>query len=184
MTPENQALLLQLAGQAIGDYLKTGQITFPPLASIPLELQSPAAVFVTLRVNDTLRGCIGNLTLGLPLAHEVMATAVGSATEDSRFPVVGAEELSDLQIEISILSPFQRIQAPDDIVPGKHGVMVTYGSKRGLFLPQVWETTEWDRTKFLNDLCEMKAGLPASAWKDSRTEIYVFEVEAFSTKKA
>ncbi|MBI4411964.1 MAG: AmmeMemoRadiSam system protein B [Deltaproteobacteria bacterium] len=142
----------------------------------------PSAVFVTLRKkgvprSSSLRGCIGSLVPNLPLAEAVEIFALKSALEDSRFSPVTPDELNGIGIEISILSPFRKISSASEVKPGQ-GVMVGQGRHTGLFLPQVWEDIP-DKKNFLVELCRQKAGLPEDCWKDPRTEIRVFDAEAF-----
>lgn len=172
--------LLALARQAIEQTITRGSLTFPDLTRLPEEFRSPRDVFVTLHKQRDLRGCTGAVHSTRALAHEVMATAAASASEDPRFSPLTAEEFPSLTIEISILSPFREVHAVDDIIPRKHGVLVQQGLQKGLFLPQVWEETGWDKTRFLNELCQSKAGLTAHAWQIPGTLLYIFEVEAFA----
>lgn len=113
-----------------------------------------------------------------PLLPALAKMTLQSASSDPRFPPVALEELSEIKMEISILSPMRRASGPQEIVPGRHGVCVKRGSRVGLFLPQVWEALP-DKTEFLEELCRSKAGLPADAWKDPGTELHVFTVEVF-----
>ena len=168
--------LLSLARKSIVDALENKE-TIPGLGDAPEHLQK-AAVFVTLHKNGRLRGCIGTTAPHLPLAQAIIAYAKAAAFEDPRFTPVTAEELPLIHIEISVLSPMRKVGSAEEIVPFKHGVMVSRGYNRGLFLPQVWEQLP-DKEMFLTCLCEEKAGLPANAWKDSRTNLEVFTVLAF-----
>jgi AmmeMemoRadiSam system protein A len=143
-------------------------------------MQTKRAVFVTLKQNHELRGCIGMTEARLPLGDAVRQMARAAALEDPRFPPVSAAELPRTAIEISILSPLHRIQSPQEIHLGEQGVVVRADGHRGLFLPQVAQETGWSREQFLNELCSQKAELPANAWTDPRTELYVFTVQAFS----
>jgi len=180
LSQESRSALLSLAKRALESFLNHHPVVFPNVIDLPSELAQLGAVFVTLRDGHSLRGCVGNLEWALPLAHEVMNTAIASASEDPRFGPLTQEELPGLLIEISVLSPLRRVQNADEIKTGEHGVMVVRGHHKGLFLPQVWKETDWDKTRFLNELCESKAGLPAPAWKDPLTELYIFDVESFS----
>jgi AmmeMemoRadiSam system protein A len=105
--------------------------------------------------------------------------AVAAAFQDPRFPPLGPEELADLELEISVLTPMQRIQKVEEIQVGKHGLYIVRGIYRGLLLPQVATEHNWDRLTFLEQTCA-KAGLPADAWKDPAAQIYVFSAEIFS----
>ena len=108
--------------------------------------------------------------------------AVEAAVNDPRFMPLTKEELNSIEIEISVLSPLQKIADPGEIQIGKHGVLIRKGYRSGVFLPQVATETGWSREEFLSNLCAHKAGLAPSAWKDSSTEIYIFTAEVFSEK--
>lgn len=159
------------------EYLKTGKKKkYKPTLAV---LNNKAAAFVTLRKKGSLRGCIGHLTARLPLYETVIDMALAAAFEDYRFSPVTDEELKDIKIEISVLSPVKEIKNPEEIQMGKHGVIVQKGGNSGVFLPQVATETGWSREKFLSELCYQKAGLPSDAWKDKDTILYVFTVVLF-----
>ena len=105
--------------------------------------------------------------------------AVESAVHDPRFPPVTRGELKDIKIEISVLSQPKRVQDVNEIKMGTHGVIVKRGFNSGVFLPQVATETGWSRDEFLSRLCADKAGLPADAWKDKKTELYSFTAQVF-----
>jgi AmmeMemoRadiSam system protein A len=105
--------------------------------------------------------------------------AIESSTNDPRFAPVSAKELKDIKIEISVLSEPERVADVNKLVMGKHGVIVKRGFNSGVFLPQVATETKWSREEFLSNLCAHKAGLPADAWKDPKTELYSFTAEVF-----
>jgi MEMO1 family protein len=178
--PAQQAELLALARAAIAQALGAGKPAQNP--AVPAWMQTPCPVFVTLKEHGDLRGCIGMTEAVLPLGEAVKQMARSAAFEDPRFAPVTAGELPKLDIEISVLSPLRRIQTPADIKLGVHGVVVRREGRSGLFLPQVATETGWSRDVFLDELCSQKAGLPAGAWRDKETELYVFTVQAFSEK--
>jgi AmmeMemoRadiSam system protein A len=132
--------------------------------------------FTTLHLHGKLRGCIGYVIATSPLYEAVIDTAAAAAFEDPRFDPVREAEAPDLQIEISVLSPMSAI-APEDVVVGKHGLMVFQYGRRGLLLPQVPLEWGWDREAFLSQTCH-KAGLPLNAWKRGAT-IEAFTAEVF-----
>jgi AmmeMemoRadiSam system protein A len=140
-------------------------------------LLAERGVFVTLKKKGELRGCIGFIEPVAALYETVIHSAVYAASEDPRFPPVKSEELKDLDIEVSVLSPLQRIDDPGLVQVGKHGLVIARGGQRGLLLPQVAEENGWDRETFLNQAC-LKAGLPPDAWKKG-AEISVFEAIVF-----
>jgi hypothetical protein len=172
--------LLEIARNSIENYLKTGRKS-------ELTEQDPALLkengaFVTLHKHGQLRGCIGNLVGRQPLYLTIRDMAIEAAVGDSRFMPLKLSEIKDIEIEISVLSPLERIDSVDKIEMGKHGVLVKRGFNQGVYLPQVATETGWSKEEFLSSLCAGKAGLPADAWKDKSTEIYIFSAEVFSEK--
>ncbi len=141
---------------------------------------APGACFVTLRSPDgTLRGCIGEMTARRPLIESVRDNAVGSALRDPRFPPVGPSELDGLRLAISVLTPPRRVASPSAVEVGRHGILVTRGGHRGVFLPEVATEQGWDRETYLSAVCR-KAGLPLDAWRHPSTELAVFETVKIS----
>ena len=142
-------------------------------------LDVPAAAFITLRRREggELRGCIGRTRAEVPLGRLVRDLTRESATQDPRFPAVTPEEANGLTIEISRLSPLVSA-SKEDVVPGRHGVVVRRGSQVGLLLPQVAVEFNCTAADFLDLACR-KAGLPADAWHDADVSISTFEAEVF-----
>jgi AmmeMemoRadiSam system protein A len=142
-------------------------------------LRKNGACFVTLENNGQLRGCIGNMTATVSLYEAVIKSAL-SACKDYRFASnpVTADELSQIHIEISYLTPMKRIKNTDEIIIGRHGLLIALGQHRGVLLPQVAARRGWTRNEFLAQTCR-KARLPATAWKRPAAEIYCFEAEVF-----
>ena len=173
--------LLEIARNSLETYLKTGK-KLQIKESDPL-LSQVRGAFVTLNERGQLRGCIGNLVGSEPLYLTVRDMAVEAGTQDPRFNPVAPAELKDIEIEVSVLSPLERITSPDAIQLGVHGVLVRSGFKSGVFLPQVATETGWSKEEFMSNLCQHKAGLAADAWKDKSTEIYTFTAEVFSEKE-
>jgi hypothetical protein len=173
--------LLILARKTIDNYLKTGK----KLDSIEtnLLLNQKMGAFVTLTQNGQLRGCIGNLIGRQPLYLTIRDMAIEAATDDPRFKSLTQAELKDVRIEVSVLSPLERINSVDKIELGKHGVLVRKGMHSGVFLPQVATETGWSKEEFLNNLCSQKAGLSAHAWQDKNVELYIFSAQVFSEKE-
>jgi AmmeMemoRadiSam system protein A len=171
LTQEEQNLLLKIARQAIEMYLKYGKI---PKFEVPDKLKEKRAVFVTLKQGDKLRGCIGHLEPRYPLVEAIVRMAIAAATEDNRFLPINLDELPTIKIEISVLSPLEKISDPFKIKLGEHGVIVKQGYRSGVFLPEVAEEGGYNLEEFLSALCLYKAGLPVDAWKKPETEIYIF----------
>lgn len=136
--------------------------------------------FVTLKIGGNLRGCIGVFEPDKPLSEVIKEMALSAAFDDPRFSPLTSDELDDIEIEISVLSPMQKIDNSDEIILGTHGVYVKQGRRTGVFLPQVATETGWDKEKFLNTLCTEKAGLSDECWKDPNTEIYTFTAQVFA----
>jgi AmmeMemoRadiSam system protein A len=171
---EERAQLLRLVHQTIEGALRDER---GPVDAAPSpHLAELRGAFVTLHLAGTLRGCVGFVQPARGLYHTVMEAALNAAFHDPRFPPVSQEEAPGLEVEISVLSPLQPI-VPEEIVVGRHGLVVSRGSYRGLLLPQVAVEQEWDATTFLEQTC-LKAGLPAHAWK-SGANLQSFIAEVF-----
>lgn len=173
--------LLKLARLTVESYVHEKKI--PSYSSSLPGLQQKLGAFVTLREHGQLRGCIGQFESSSPLYVIIQQMAVAAATQDPRFPPVRPEELGNLEYEISILSPLQKVKNADAIILGEHGVQISKGFRHGVFLPQVAAETGWTKEQFLGELCTQKAGLPADCWKDPNTNLYVFTAHVFAEKK-
>ncbi len=172
--------LLEIARKTLESYLSTKQI--PDFMIYEKELQQKYGVFVTLTNNGQLRGCIGYLKPVKQLYSAVSDMAIAAATEDTRFTAVTTEELPNIKIEISILSPMQAITSTNEVVVGKNGVLIENGGQSGVFLPQVATENKWTREQFLENVC-YKAGLPVSALKDPNTRLYIFTADVFKEEE-
>jgi AmmeMemoRadiSam system protein A len=181
LNKEQKRKLLQIARNSMETYVKTGK-KLELTESDPV-LRKEMGAFVTLHEYGQLRGCIGNMIGNQPLYLTVRDMAVEAAVSDPRFSPVSASELSRLELEISVLSPLEKVYSADSIEMGKHGVLVRRGFSSGVYLPQVATETGWSKEEFLSSLCAHKAGLPADAWKDAKTELYTFTAEVFSEKE-
>lgn len=170
---QERGLLLHLAHDAI-ESLVFGRTL--PLEPQGAHLQEPRGVFTTLYLQGELRGCVGYVLPVLALYRAVIETARAAASQDTRFAPVRAEEVQQLQVSLSVLSPLRRIVA-EQIEIGKHGLVVTLGGRRGLLLPQVPVEHGWDRMTFLEQTCR-KAGLFPDAWTAGAT-LEVFTAEVF-----
>ncbi|MFH0827313.1 MAG: AmmeMemoRadiSam system protein B [Candidatus Omnitrophota bacterium] len=180
LNKEQRKKLLEIARSSIETFLKTDK-------KLEVAVQDPALLenmgaFVTLHDRQGLRGCIGHLIGKQPLYLTVRDMAVEAAVDDPRFSPLKLAELKEVEIEISALSPLKRVDSADQIQLGTHGVLIIKGPNSGVFLPQVATETGWSKEEFLSSLCAHKAGLPADAWKDKATEIYIFTAEVFSEK--
>lgn len=172
---EDRRALLGLARDAILAYVRG----LPPPAGGPSPIMSQlAGVFVSLHRGRALRGCIGHVEADRPLVRSIPEMAVAAASCDPRFPPVTADELGDVEIELSVLGALEPIGGAGDIEIGQHGLLVEHQGQRGLLLPQVAVEWQWDAETFLAQTCQ-KAGLPRDAWK-AGASIYRFTAEVFA----
>ncbi|MBI2083259.1 MAG: AmmeMemoRadiSam system protein A [Deltaproteobacteria bacterium] len=181
MQAEDKKELLQIARQTLELYLKGEKI--PVMSSRSPMLGEKRGAFVTLEKKLSaekfqLRGCIGHLPADKPLIRVVQEMAIQAATGDPRFSPMTLEELGNVRIEISILSPFQVMHDISEIRIGEHGLLIEKGWKRGLLLPQVAEREGWDRETFLDYTC-LKAGLSSGDWRSKEVVISLFSAEVF-----
>jgi len=167
--------LLQLASSTVDLFVRENKL--PEYTPPSTNLLRNCGAFVTLKKHGKLRGCIGFIEPVLPLHQAVMQASVYAACRDSRFVPVTREELEDLDIEISVLTPLEKIRDPNRVMVGKHGLVIAKDGKRGLLLPQVAVEHHWTRETFLERTC-LKAGLPKNAWQ-SGADIFVFEAIVF-----
>ncbi len=181
LTDDQKDYLLRLARKTIEEIV-VNKKTYEPELPADSILAADAPVFVTLHKAHNLRGCIGQMMARGPMYLAVRDMAIAAATQDSRFAQVSPNELTDINIEISVLSPLQKVKSYKEIIPKKHGVYIKRAFRSGVFLPQVWEQIP-DRDDFLAELCRQKANLPADYYKNPDAEIYVYTVLEFSEKR-
>ena len=177
ISEKSKNILSHVARNSIQNYLKDKQRT---KYSFDIEeLLEYRAVFVSLwgRISKELRGCIGHIEAVYPLVEAVSKTAISSALSDPRFKPLTLYELSDINIEISVLSSLNKI-SPEDIKIGKHGLLLIKGSNRSVFLPKVAISQGWNLKRLLDEL-SIKAGINKSGWKDRETELFYFESESW-----
>jgi uncharacterized protein len=173
---DERALLLRLAHDSILSAIERREISLEPPTA---HLAEKRGAFTSLYLHGELRGCVGFVFPVDSVYHAVAETARAAAFEDIRFRPVTREEASELEIELSILSPPQPIAA-DDVEIGRHGLLISLHGQRGLLLPQVPVEHKWDRVTFLDHTCR-KAGLPSHAWKQG-AKIEAFTAEVFGEK--
>lgn len=173
LSEADRKAILGLARQAVEEAVcRNGLLAESPLTGV---FERRCGVFVTLHVHKRLHGCIGVIDAREPLGQSIARCAASAAVEDPRFPRMRPEELVALDVEVSLLSPIERVQ-PEEIEIGKHGLVVEQDFHRGLLLPQVAVEHHLDREKFLQETCR-KAGLKADAWKSPGTQVYGFTCE-------
>lgn len=176
LQPEDKKMLLKMARQSLQRFLSTE--TVPLARNLPPRLQFPQGVFVTLKQNGELRGCIGHLVGDFPVGLTTNWMAVQAGVNDPRFSPVSLKELAGLEIEISVMTPLKSVAKSADIVVGRDGVVIQKSGRSAVFLPQVATEQGWNLAEMLDNLC-LKAGLPRDAWK-SGAQFLVFQAEVFS----
>lgn len=172
---KDKGTLLDIARLAIASYIVDKRI--PVVKSEENSLRMKCGVFVSLHKEGNLRGCIGVFTSEDPLYKTVAVMAVSAAFEDPRFSPVAEEEVKDLDIEISVLTPLKKIEDPKEIEIGRDGIYIIKGGHKGVLLPQVAVEHDFDRNMFLDHTC-LKAGLKAGDWREG-ADIYTFTADIF-----
>jgi len=183
LTEGEHQILLRLAREAM-EYVVSGK-KLPPLdlESLPPRLRENGASFITLTINNELRGCIGTLEAHQPLADDVREHAAAAALDDPRFLPVDKTELDRIKLEISYLTAPQLLEysSSEDLRaklrPNVDGVILKNHQRRATFLPQVWEKIP-DPADFLDHLC-VKMGAQADLWQRTKLQVYVYQVEEF-----
>lgn len=183
LSPQEKATLLHIARRSIEEGLSGKSVRLEEDEAMLTEtLRMTCGAFVTLHSHGRLRGCIGRLVGSGPLYRTVAEMARAAAFEDPRFYPVEREELSGIQIEISVLSPLRRIHSADEFQLGRHGIFMVKGRRQGTFLPQVAEETHWTKEEFLGHCAQDKAGLTWDGWREA--DLYVYEAEVFHEGEA
>ncbi len=175
---EERLLLLHLAHDSISSVFEGRAISFDPPTPHLAELRG---AFTSLHLHRELRGCVGYFLPASSVYQAVAETARAAAFSDNRFPPVTRDEAPHLEIELSILSVPQPIEA-EAVEVGRHGLLVSQHGRRGLLLPQVPVERKWDRITFLEQTC-LKAGLPPDAWRKG-AKIQAFTAEIFSDQSS
>jgi len=172
----HRTLLLELARDTLEATFAGRPLPVPD----PLDdaLTQRRGAFVTLTIKGALRGCIGHVEAVEPLWRSVRDNTLAAAFRDPRFPPLEEAELPRVAIEVSVLTPMQRVAGPAEVVVGTHGLLIERGDRRGLLLPQVARDRGWDRDTFLDQTCR-KAGLEPGCWRSPDTRIFVFSAEHF-----
>ncbi|MGM0566842.1 MAG: AmmeMemoRadiSam system protein B [Bacteroidota bacterium] len=178
---QNKKHLLKIARKTLGHFLASGQKPDIDIKELDEPLKENCGAFVSLYNNEELRGCVGNLRGNKPLYATVQEMAVSSAVGDIRFGDVTPEELPDINIEISVLTPLHKINSLDELEIGKHGVYVTKGVQSGTLLPQVAAQRGWNKEELLGYCSRDKAGLGWDGWKDA--EVYTYKAIVFNEKE-
>ncbi len=174
LSGDQRRLLLRVARDAVAAKVRG---VGPPKLVEQVDAR-PSGAFVTLRIGESLRGCVGQVDVTDSLVDLVCQVAAAAATEDPRFSPVGTDELAAIVVEVSVLGPLEACSGPEDLEIGLHGLVAEAGARRGLLLPQVAVEQGWDPHLFVANTCT-KAGLRSDAWK-GRATLFRFEAEVFS----
>ncbi len=176
---EDKKKFLKLARKTLENFARMGEI---PKIEGNESAAKPVAVFVTLMEKGELRGCMGSPEPVYALQPAIRQFTYLAASGDPRFSSVKEDEITKIDIEISILSGSKKVKSADEIESKRDGVIIEYKGHRGLFLPQVWETLK-SKEEFLNELASQKAGLPSESWRNPDASLYTFTVQSFSEKE-
>lgn len=181
LSEEEGKLAVRIARGSIEIHLAGRQI--PEIPDLPPVFDENRGVFVTLKREGVLRGCIGIPYPVMPLSEALKQAAIASATEDPRFMPVSADEFDGIEIEVTVMTPPEPLlclpaERPSRIEAGRHGLIVSGRGRSGLLLPQVATEYGWDERTFLDHTC-MKAGFPSGCWERSEIEVKTFEGQIF-----
>ncbi len=175
LSSSDKVSLLKYARKTLEQYFSSATVPLPRDLNPMLKVKRGA--FVTLNEHGSLRGCIGQMREDRPLSTVIGSMALQAAFNDTRFNPLNEQELPQVEIEISVLTPITQVKNADEIVLGRDGVIVKKGNMQAVFLPQVATETGWSKEVFLDQLCH-KAGLNAGDWKDA--ELFTFQADVFS----
>jgi AmmeMemoRadiSam system protein A len=170
--PLSQKRLIALSRQTLECFVRGAADTDETIDD-PCLLQSHYGAFVSLHRREELRGCIGTCFPTNPLYETVIEMTEAAASRDRRVAAIASSELSEIRIDISVLSPLQPVSDPLRLEIGTHGLYVASGGKHGVLLPQVATQYGWDMETFLSQTC-VKAGLLKNAWKQPETKVSSF----------
>lgn len=180
LTTAERDFLLTLARNTLHTYIKTNKKPpVPAVASIPSRLCHKQGCFVTYRKHQELRGCIGSIYAEQPLYQDVIDRAIDAAVHDYRFDPIGASELDEIHIEISVLSPLRKIDSLEEFVVGRDGILLQHKQRCAVYLPKVAVEQGWNKEETLQHLC-FKAGLPHQTWQAPETTFHTFTAEVLS----
>ena len=185
LSDDEKLTLKEIALTSIKDSLDGKPITHhpTPITHHPTpdthHLSEKCGAFVSLHKHGRLRGCIGHFGEDVPLHETVARMARAAAFEDPRFMPVTRDELADIDIEISVLTPMRRIQSLDEFELHRHGIYIRKGYRSGTFLPQVADEVNWTKEEFVSHCAQDKAGIGWDGWKDKDAELYVYEAIVF-----
>ena len=169
---DSQRTLMRLSRQALENFVRRIRRQAQEIED-PYLLSAEYGAFVSLHKEEELRGCMGNCSPQAALFETVTEMTEAAASRDGRVEPISEEELAEIRIGITVLSPLARAGDPLTLQVGRYGLLVTCGGKRGVLLPQVATQYRWDMGTFLEQTC-LKAGLQKDAWKGQATQVSAF----------
>ncbi len=175
---KQKEILLDLAESSILTHFYGDVSPSPPDYSLDHEISALSGAFVSVYVGAKLRGCIGTFSESDPLYENIQKMAVSAAFHDNRFAALNRSEAEKMKIEISVLTPRQRIYSAEEIEIGRHGIYLISGGQRGTLLPQVAVSNNWTVLELLENCAQYKLGKHKSSWRDA--EMYTYEAIVFS----
>jgi AmmeMemoRadiSam system protein A len=183
LSREQKINLLKLARKTIYELLYKNKFDSAGFEKFTDNIfKTKCGAFVTLHIKGSLRGCIGYIEGIKPIPDTIIDMAKASAFRDPRFMPLSQSEYEKIDIEISVLSPIEKVKGVSDIVVGRDGLIISNSGRSGLLLPQVATENNWDLAHFLEHTC-YKAGLPGDAWKREDTVIQKFSAQVFGEKE-
>jgi AmmeMemoRadiSam system protein B/AmmeMemoRadiSam system protein A len=181
LTVQDKNTLLAISRKTLEEYIRKGKKTKLDTNNYSDNLKMKCGAFVTLTIDGQLRGCIGSFSTEIPISQLVQDMTISASSKDPRFDKVKAEELRNIEIEISLLSPMQKIDSISQIEIGKHGIFIRNGYRQGTLLPQVATGNKWTAEEFVKYCAIYKAGISESEIKNA--ELYVYESFVFKEHK-
>ena len=181
LNTEEKKTLLKIARKSLEEYIRNEQIPEFDEEQMSETLKKTTGAFVTLQKEGELRGCIGRFDADKPLYKIVGQMAIASGTQDARFSPINEDELDDITIEISVLTPMEKIASIEEIELGNHGIYIQKGGMSGTLLPQVAEKFDWSKEEFLGHCARDKAGIGWDGWKDAN--VYKYSAIVFSEEE-
>lgn len=178
ISEEEKRILLKAARDSIMSILTGSKMPEVEIQNFPA-LAAKAGAFVTLSKRGSLRGCIGYILSDRPLFETVCDAAVQASQYDPRFKPVELDEMPEIEIEISILSEPFPLDSYDEIIIGKHGLIMEEKGRRGLLLPQVAVEHNLSREEFLDAICQ-KTGFSSGYWQTKQVKLSAFTATVFS----
>ena len=177
LAPEERKALLDLARATVEGYVRRGLLPEVDPGIVTDSLKAKAGAFVTLKKRGQLRGCIGRFEASEALYRVVQDMAVAAASQDFRFKPVGEDEIADLTVEISVLTPMKKINSINEFELYRHGIYMRKGVRSGTFLPQVAREAGWTKEEFFGHCARDKADIGWDGWKEA--ELFVYEAIVF-----